>query len=101
MTYEKAREQELFMPDMKHMRTTVRQGNPANPNSYYVDYVPTYGTGMGFHSLECTIALRIDMFNRFDDLHIDSVKDMKEPPAGRTQKHHNLIQAMNKKGKRR
>jgi hypothetical protein len=27
-------------------------------------------------------------------------KDTKEPPAGRTQKQHNLIQTLNKRGKR-
>lgn len=106
MTYEQAREAELFMPDMKYMRTKVVTYNGGE--SYFVDYVPDFksmkaagmsfgGMGMGFHE---PMRMEISMLERHNYFFDNSVKHIQNPPAGRTQKQHNLIQTMNK-GKRK
>lgn len=106
MTYEQAREMELFMPPMKHMRTKVVTYN--HGESYIVDYVPDVksmmGAGMSFglgieRTLEMEIRSIID--DRIRGLVDYADKDTKEPPAGRTQEAHNRIQAFNKRGRRR
>jgi hypothetical protein len=102
MTYEEAREKELFMPDMKHMRTKVTTYNGGE--SYFVTYVPDVkgmlGAGMSF-GMGMEYELRSVMHERLIHMDIENFdKDTKEPPTGRTQKQHNLIQTLNKRGKR-
>lgn len=98
MTYEKANEYALYMPEMKHMYVTVRQLDTYNDNSWYATYAPNQAWVLSMmHSMkrdnEATLMLDYELRESFK-------KDAKTPPNGRTQKAHNIIAHMNRKGKR-
>ncbi len=98
MTYEKANEYALFMEDIKYMNVVVRQLDRYDDTSWYATHMPN---DAWVERMISSMDNDIRHQRYFDAEMIEwSKKDAKTPPSGRSQKSHNLIASMNKKGKR-
>lgn len=98
MTYEKANEYALFMPEMKYMDVIVKQLERYDDKSWYATYAPNqHWVERMVSSLEYERKIQVDW-----DIELAEAmkKDAQTPPSGRSQKQHNLISQFNKKGKK-